>query len=211
MNSTQSFSDLEKAFYSDGYQLGMKTVECNLSQDSLLLSISEMYSAIDKLIDSVNELAKQQHQPIECKKGCDYCCHQPVFALDYEMQYLNTFIKKNFTKQKQAEVKIRAHNNQQKLLDLSETEILNTKQPCPLLENDFCSVYEARPMACRIYLSTNVKTCLKFFTVPEDKSNFPALLEFPMRAGRFMNEGFKSALKTNGISVKEFRIDEKLF
>ena len=97
MSSTQSLSDLEKAFYSDGYQLGMKTVECNLSTDSLFLSISEMYSAIDKLIYSVNELANQQRHPIECKKGCNYCCHQPVFALDYEMKYLNTFIKKNFT------------------------------------------------------------------------------------------------------------------
>ena len=211
MNSTQSFSDLEKAFYSDGYQLGMKAMECNLSQDSLLLSISEMYSAIDKLIDSVNELAKQQHHPIECKKGCNYCCHQPVFALDYEMQYLNSFIKKNFTKQKQAEFKTKAHNNRQKLSGISELEILNSKQPCPLLENESCSIYEARPMACRIYLSTNVNTCLKFFTAPENKSNFPALLELPMRVGRFMNEGFKSALKTNGISVKEFRIDEKLF
>jgi hypothetical protein len=31
-----------------------------------------------------------------------------------------------------------------------------------------------------------------------------------MRAGRMMNEGFKSALKTNGIKIQEFRIEEKL-
>jgi hypothetical protein len=65
-------------------------------------------------------------------------------------------------------------------------------------------------MACRIYLSSNLETCLKFFNTPEDKSNYPALLEFPMRVGRMTNEGFKAALKTNGVIAKEFRIEEKI-
>ena len=211
MNSNQNFTDIKKAFYSDGYQLGMKTVESNLSQDSLFLSISKMYDAIDELIDSLSELSREQNEPIKCKNGCAYCCHQPVFALDYEMQYLNSFIKEKFTVQKQNEIRTRANNNLQKLSGLTELEIFDSKHPCPLLEDESCSVYEVRPMACRIYLSTDLNTCSKFFNAPEDKSNFPALLEFPMRAGRFMNEGFKSALKIKGISVEEFRIEEKLF
>jgi hypothetical protein len=31
-----------------------------------------------------------------------------------------------------------------------------------------------------------------------------------MRLGRMMNEGFKAALKTSGMKVEEFRIEEKL-
>ena len=210
MNSNQNFIDIKKAFYSDGYQLGMETVESNLSKDSLFLSISKMYAAIDELIDSLTELSNKQNDPIKCKNNCANCCHQPVFTLDYEMQYLNSFIKENFSEQKQTVIKIRAHNNRIKLSRLTELEILNSKQPCPLLENESCSVYEARPMACRIYLSTNVESCEKFFNNPENKSSFPALLEFPIHAGRFMNEGFKSALKSKKISVKEFRIEERI-
>lgn len=211
MNKNQSFTDLEKAFYSDGYNIGMKAVETKLSQEALYLSISEMYSAIDELINSLSNLADKQNQPIHCKKGCDFCCHQPVYALDYEMQFLNTFIKENFTEKEQAGIQSRANNNQKILSKLDKTEILNSKLACPLLKNGLCSTYKARPMACRIYLSTNVNTCLIFYKDPENKNNFPALLEFPMRVGRMMNEGFKSALKTKGIISKEYRIDEGLF
>jgi hypothetical protein len=93
---------------------------------------------------------------------------------------------------------------------LSEKEILNSKFPCPLLENGACSAYPARPMACRIYLSSDVNTCLKFYREPEDETTYPALLDFPMRAGRMMNEGFKAALKAHGINIQEFRIDQKM-
>jgi len=210
MNFKNNINKIEKAFYSDGFNFGMKTVRSSLSHDSLFLSISEMYSAIDELIYSLTNFSNNHDQLIKCKKGCAYCCHQPVFALDYEMQYLNSFIKKNFTQEKQIGVKIRANNIRQKLSGLTELEILNSKQPCPLLENESCSVYEVRPMACRIYISTDVSTCSKFFNSPEDKSNFPALLEFPLRAGKMMNQGFKSALETQGIISKEFKIEEKL-
>ncbi len=211
MNSHQKITTVEKAFYSDGYKLGMKVVESGLSQDVLFSSLSEMYSAIDKLINSLTQLAKQHNQPVHCKKGCEYCCYQPVFVLDYEMQFLNSFIKENFTEKSQKEIRERANKNRLKLAVLDKTQILNSKQPCPLLENGVCSVYEARPMACRIYLSTDVDTCIVFYDNPEDKESFPALLDFPMRAGRMMNEGFKAALKIKYMISKEFRIDEKLF
>jgi Fe-S-cluster containining protein len=211
MNKSQSFTDFEKAFYSDGYKIGMQAVENNNSLEALYLSISEMYSAIEELIDSLSNLADKQDQPIQCKKGCDFCCHQPVYALDYEMQFLNTFIRVNFTETEKLDIKKRARKNQEKLLIMNKSQVLNSKLPCPLLIVGSCSAYEARPMACRIYLSTDVNSCQIFYKEPENKSNFPALLDFPMRAGRMMNEGFKSALKTSGAISKEYRIDEKLF
>jgi Fe-S-cluster containining protein len=211
MNRNQSFTDFEKAFYSDGYKIGIQAVENNLSQEALYLSISEMYSAIEGLIDSLSNFADKQDQPIKCKKGCDFCCHQPVYALDYETQFLNTFIKDNFTETEKSDINKRARKNQEKLSKLNKTELLNSKLPCPLLKDGACSAYEARPMACRIYLSTDLNTCHIFYKEPENKSNFPALLDFPMRAGRMMNEGFKSALKTKGVISKEYRIDEGLF
>ncbi len=210
MNSDQKFTAVEKAFYSDGYLLGMKVVESGLSQNILFSSISEMYSAIDELINSVSTLAQKHNQSIHCKKGCEYCCHQPVFALEYEMQYLNSFIKERFSDKRQNEIGEKADENRFNLIDLDKTQILNSKQPCPLLKNGTCSAYEARPMACRIYLSTDVNSCITFYDKPKDKSSFPALLDFPMRAGRMMNEGFKAALKTKVLVMKEFRIDEKI-
>lgn len=210
MNSVQNTEKLIKAFYSDGYTIGMEIFTSGFTQKKLLESIHQMHESIDSFIQSFDEFVSQNGKKIHCRKGCSWCCHQPVFALSYELDYLDHFVSKNFTPQKQDEIRKRAKEKRTKLHSLKEKDLLNSKFPCPLLENGACTAYEARPMACRIYLSTNVKTCLDFFYKPEDKKSIPALLDFPMRAGRTMNEGFKTALKTNGIKIQEFRIEEKL-
>lgn len=208
MKSTQK--NFEKAFYSDGYKLGMKAVQSGISKLSLFSAIKELYAAINGLNDSLTTFAKKRGNPIDCKKGCEWCCHQPIFALSYEMEYLNDFLKTNFDKTSQNEISIRAEKKNTKLKTLLIPDLLNSKFPCPLLQNGFCISYEARPMACRIYLSTNANTCLAFYKKPENEDAIPALLDFPMRAGRMMNEGFKAALKMGGLATKEFRIEETL-
>lgn len=200
----------KKAFYSDGFNLGMEAVQSGLTQDSMFRAIEKMYMAIDNLIDTLTNYAKQQGQSIDCKKGCDWCCHQPIFALSYEMEYLNAFVKNNFDGKSQEEIRLRAERKNNKLKSLSETELLNSKIVCPLLENGSCITYKARPMACRIYISSDVNTCLKFYKNPENKNSIPALLDFPLMAGKMMNEGFKAAIKTGGLTTAEFRIEEIL-
>lgn len=208
MNNNQK--NIENAFYSDGYKLGMNVAVSDNNQSVLFDSISEMYELIDNFNESLSEFAKKHNQQIDCKKGCEWCCHQPVFALDYEMDYLVGFIKNNFDKVAQKEIIARANNKNSKLSFLNETDLLNSKFPCPLLLNGACIAYKARPMACRIYLSHNVKSCLQFYKNPGNETSIPALLNLPLRSGQMMNEGFKSALKTAGVSTREFRIEEKL-
>ena len=202
--------NIENAFYSDGYKLGMNVTVSDNDRKVLFESVSEMYAAIDNLIEGLSEFAEKQNQRIDCKKGCEWCCHQPVFALDYELEYLNDFISHNFSEEIQTGIKKRAENKNGKLSMLSETELLNSKYPCPLLQNGTCMAYHARPMSCRIYLSSNVNSCLNFYHQPQSKTSIPALLNLSLRTGQMMNEGFKAALKTTGIKTREFRIEEKL-
>nr|WP_319511926.1 YkgJ family cysteine cluster protein [uncultured Draconibacterium sp.] len=210
MTTNPQFEQLEKAFFHDGYQLAMKAVEANMEQDALHQSLKEMYAAIDGLIDSLFVYARQQNQSIDCKRGCSWCCHQPVFALDYELEYLKANVNKMFDAETVSYIQEKAKQKQDKLGHLKGDELMNAKYACPLLKEKTCMAYDARPMACRIYLSSDVKSCVHFYNKPDDKTTYPALLDMPMRLGRMMNEGFKSALKTNGIEAKEFRIEEKL-
>ena len=202
--------NIESAFYSDGYQIGMKVCTANLAPEAMKTAISEMYNSIDNFIDYLTEFAQKQNQAIHCAKGCEWCCHQPVFALSFEMDYLTGFIEKDFDTETKNRIKLKAESKMNAFGFLNEADLLNAKFPCPLLENGACLAYSARPMACRIYISSDVKSCLQFLKEPGDKNSIPALLNLPLRAGKMMNEGFKAALKTNGYETKEYRIEEKL-
>lgn len=202
--------NIEKAFYHDGFQLGMKASESGVTPEKLSSALKEMYAAIESMNSSLQEFARQQGQQIACKKGCQWCCHQPVFAMDYELDFLKRYIGQHFTPAQQTQIKTKANKKNEALKHLRGDDLLNAKHPCPLLEKGICTAYAARPVACRIYLSSDVESCLNFYQKPEDSNNFPALLDFPMRIGRVMNEGFRAALKENGVVPKEFRIEEKL-
>jgi Fe-S-cluster containining protein len=205
-----NLKEIESAFYSDGFKLGMKVCEAGFEPDTLYAAVAEMYSSVDGFIDILTGFASQQEQPVHCKKGCEWCCHQPVFAMTYELDFLNYFIENNFDEKKKSELKKRAEDKKSAFGFLTETKLLNSKHPCPLLEDGACSAYAARPMACRIYLSSDVNSCLRFYKKPADNNNIPNLLNLPLRAGRMMNEGFKAALKNHGFVAKEYRIEEKL-
>ena len=187
----------------------MTVDEDTKNQRKLFSAIKRMHEAIDETISTFEAIAQQQNSPIDCKKGCEWCCHQPVFALDYELEYLNDFIREYLSEDQIKEIALKAHAKRKNFEGLTKEQLLNAKFPCPILHEGACIAYYARPMACRIYLSSNVLSCYKFYQTPDDASNFPGLLEFPMRLGRMMNEGFKAALKTKGIYSEEFRIEEK--
>ncbi|HKJ40463.1 MAG TPA: YkgJ family cysteine cluster protein [Sunxiuqinia sp.] len=200
----------EKLFFNDGYQIGREAVSNGFGNQKIMDAIANMYESMDQLIDSLFELAKKQGISIQCKKGCCWCCHQPVFANSHEIQYLSNFIKTNFSKMAIENIRRKAIEKNQQTSKLRQEILLKNKGACPLLKNGTCTAYSARPMACRIYLSTKVKTCIEFYQNPDNENSFPALLDFPLQAGRLMNEGFVAALLESGIESEEFRLEEGL-
>ena len=204
------FSENDRIFYSDGYKLAQLAIEVGISNNTLFSAIESLYAAIDGLNDSIVSLAERQNIHVACIKGCHWCCHQAVFANSYELHFLSEKIKKNFSSEELSGVISKADAKCLITSELAEEDILKHKAPCPLLKDGACSAHEARPMACRIYLSTKLETCLEFYKHPENATNFPALIDFPLRAGKMMNEGFRAALKGIGIETAEFRIEDGL-
>lgn len=209
-SENKHFSDNDRIFFSDGYNLAQTAIRNGFTNDSLFAAIETLYQAIDGLNDSILALAERQNIKIACKNGCHWCCHQAVYANSYELHFLSEKIKMNFEKDELSALIDRTENKFAQTSQLTEKEILKIKSPCPLLRNGSCSSYSSRPMACRIYLSTKLDSCLEFYNNPENEANFPALIDFPLRAGRMMNEGFRSALKEFGVETAEFRLEEGL-
>lgn len=200
----------ERLFYSDGYQLAQSAIDNGFTNASLFLAIESLYTNIDALNDSIVALAERQRIPVACHKGCQWCCHQAVYANSYELHFLSEKIKNRFSPEDILKLQERTETKFAVSSKMSEEEVAKYKSQCPLLESGACSVYEARPMACRIYLSTKLETCLEFYRHPENELNYPALIEFPLHAGRMMNEGFMAALKEYGIDTAEFRLEAGL-
>lgn len=205
-----NLKELEKQFHADGFLLGMQALEAGLGKDVLNKSVQNLHSMVDEVIDAFLIFAEQHKQSPDCKKNCSWCCYQPVFALSYELDNLNDFISKNFTVSEKEQINARADAKRKILIDLKGNALLHFKFPCPLLQDGSCMAYNARPVACRIYLSSEVKSCKIFFHDPENVEAVPALMDFPMRMGRMINEGFSAALKSSGVEIEELRIEEGL-
>lgn len=200
----------EEVFFNDGYQLLKSEIDGKPDKNTIFRAINKMYESVDQLIDSLLEYAEKQGLKAACHKGCEWCCHQAVYANSYEIHFLSEHIKANFQQVEIKKLLNRAKNKNVLVKKLSDVEVLKYKSPCALLIDGSCIAYQARPMACRIYLSTKLETCLKFYNQPDDEKNYPALLDFPLMAGRMMNEGFMEALKENEVETAEFRLEEGL-
>ncbi len=207
---TTKLNEHELLFYTDGFNLGKKAAEVAGNEPEFLSYVRELYRTVDQLLDSILSMAKRQQVNVACKKGCEYCCHQAVFANSYELHYLGNYINEKFYTPNKDQVINKAVAKDKAVLKLDEKQMLSYKSPCPLLIDGACSAYEARPMACRIYLSMDLPSCLEFFKNPDSATSYPQLLEFPLMAGRMMNEGFTAALRESGIEIAEFRLEDGL-
>ena len=157
-----NLKELEKQFHADGYRLGMQAYEVGFTNESLQEAVKQLHRLLDEVIEAFYILAERNDQVPACSKGCHWCCHQPVYAMSYELDMLNQFLKDNFSSATLNDIAIRSAEKKEKLSFLSGDDLLNSKVPCPLLENGACMAYEARPVACRIYLSSNLASCLRF-------------------------------------------------
>ena len=95
-----------------------------------------------------------------CAKGCSHCCHMAVTVTETEAKRIAAHIGRPFVSQQA---------NLQKLLSLagscdSEEQAMGTAKewqkeqidkwtrvPCVFLEDNACSIYSVRPLACRLY------------------------------------------------------------
>jgi Fe-S-cluster containining protein len=200
--------EIQKIFYRDGYRLAHAHLDQELSAVQLGEAISALYSAIDELLEAFLQRAAAENQPVSCKLGCAWCCHQEVFAISHEFLYLNEYVQRHLSEAHRERVLERAREKVKLTMNKSVEEQLRIRSACPFLESGSCMVYEARPMACRIYLSASESSCRKEHDHPGDRRIFPGLFDFPLQAGRMMNEGFVAWLKQAGLQVSELPIEQ---
>ncbi|HEY3818804.1 MAG TPA: YkgJ family cysteine cluster protein [Polyangiaceae bacterium] len=91
-----------------------------------------------------------------CSRGCSHCCHQRVEVTAPEVFLLARFLRIRPDAKRDARVAATASAVE----GLGGRAYLRRKAPCALLgEDGACTVYPARPMACRRHHSTDASVC----------------------------------------------------
>jgi Fe-S-cluster containining protein len=99
--------------------------------------VQSLYKMAD---DRIKEMVLSN--PLSCTKGCSFCCHGEVQISNIEASY---FLNKIGESKGNEEIL----KKQNSVKDFKELKWVNTR--CPMLgENEECTVYEDRPLICRM-------------------------------------------------------------
>jgi len=91
-----------------------------------------------------------------CRAGCAFCCHHPVGITWLEAERLCDALDQ-LPQDQQDRIADRLAGSARGTADLTWANL--ARQPCPLLEDDRCSVYDARPVPCRSFASFDRDAC----------------------------------------------------
>lgn len=109
---------------------------------------------------------------IACAKGCAFCCHVAVTASAPEIFLVAAKIRE-MPKEQQEDTLNRVRAADQRTRNMTSRQRGSNKIPCAMLIEGACSVYDARPGACRGFTSTSVEMCRRGFEGEAVQVNTP--------------------------------------
>ena len=125
----------------------------------------KLAAAAEQAFDKIKE---EYSDAVKCGLGCTDCCYA-IFDVSFvEAMYINAQFNIKFSEKVRYDMMEKANRIDRKLTKIKRnafkelesgkdentilTEIAQTKVQCPLLDdNDGCSLYESRPITCRLY------------------------------------------------------------
>lgn len=157
----------------------LSLLEFHKKELSNKLEVYEVYRDIVDQYDYLLELTLEKlEEEIACDVGCSFCCHFDVGVSEFEMHVIAAYISDHFSSKQKYEL---AKRNKQVLDTISKSTDLrvNLRLPCSFLVDNKCSIYEARPFACRGYASPDDLECKSAFEseVPSE-AVIPIVQEF---------------------------------
>lgn len=114
------------------------------------------------------EALQEAGYEIACRKGCSFCCHLEVKISWAEVWATVIYLVDHRSIEDLEALLVRVESVAQQVKDMDATERCASKIPCSLLDTTAgeCSVYDARPHACRGYNSVDASICERGFGEP---------------------------------------------
>jgi Fe-S-cluster containining protein len=201
------YSDAATIFFQDGYRLARQFISGGISRTSLSGLMGSFFESLDGLIDSFRNRCEREGLRVDCRKGCSLCCTHAVLASGHEILAIREYLGDQFDPSALEGIRLRTAEKYSMTQGMTAMEFLHYIHPCPFLAEGYCLIYPVRPVACRCYLSSSLKSCREQHDNPRDRTSIAALYEFPLQAGRGMNEGIRSALMEAGLIPGEWLLE----
>jgi Fe-S-cluster containining protein len=154
MNS--GFTPVEDELYDKTVSSVLNRLRKTRNPGDLLAVIRQAHKGFDRAYDTAPAEARAA---VACRAGCGTCCHVPVGVQAHEVLLAAEYVQGHYGPA-ELEVLIErfaAHRTAFAGRDINERAAL--KIPCVLLRDNSCSIYEARPEACRSHHSRNLDGC----------------------------------------------------
>lgn len=116
---------------------------------------SDAAAFASRLLDAT--LTSEVKAPAACGKACSHCCRTLVTATIPEILRLARAVKGR------KETTARVLEAAAKSKGLAQSAPNSARIPCPILEENLCSQYAARPMVCRALMSGSLAACVRVF------------------------------------------------
>jgi Fe-S-cluster containining protein len=147
--------------------------------------------AVLTFFDALNEGAiAGRGVRLACREGCGICCSLRVDVFAHEVFLLARHIRAHFAEDEINALLLRLDAHAGQVLRMTPGEHAATNVRCPMLENGRCTVYAARPHACRRHHSQDLATCQ--FTC-----DHPADLDSPAAHDRELFRTLTEAMQHN--------------
>ncbi|MGH8663571.1 MAG: YkgJ family cysteine cluster protein [Burkholderiales bacterium] len=124
---------------------------------------------------------------LACRRGCAWCCHGYVSASAPQIFAAAGEIRRDAAAFDAVCARIRATSARVRGLEWRARIAL--REPCPLLADGACGIYEARPLSCRGFASFSAEACKRAYDaltddvmIPQPYANVRSALESALRA-----------------------------
>jgi Fe-S-cluster containining protein len=104
---------------------------------------------------------------VACHAGCSHCCSVPVDVQAHEVFFAAEFIQVNFSPADLAGAIERTAAHRACVVGLVREERDRLRQPCALLRDGQCSIYQGRPEACRVHHASDAAVCAAHIANPD--------------------------------------------
>jgi Fe-S-cluster containining protein len=150
------FSAEEDALFEKTGAAVLKRLRKTRNPADFLSVLANAHKEFDRAFAAASIAARET---VACRAGCDACCHVPVGVQAHEVLIAAHYIQLHFSPADLEAVIARAAAHRAAFAGRNNIERTALRTPCVLLRDGSCSIYEARPEACRSHHSNNAAAC----------------------------------------------------